>query len=73
MAVSSVLNNSLFLTRKFGTSKFTGTVQVRYEWRGKDTNDNAIVASSGGQFVFISPQINYSLQSIDGGHGPRGE
>lgn len=64
------LSSSLFLTKSLGNSDFTAIIQVRHEYRGKDlTNANVqspfangdIVKASGGNLIFIAPQINYTF------------
>lgn len=64
------LITSFFIAKKIGQSKFTAIVQARHEYRAKDiSNTNCAscfatgpyINSSGGNLVFIAPQINYTI------------
>ncbi len=69
----NLLISSLFLTKQIGKSNFTAILQARHEYRTKDISNvnnagfagyfatGTYVNSSGGQLVFIAPQINYSI------------
>jgi hypothetical protein len=66
----NTLFNSFFISKQIGQSNWTAIAQVRYEYRAKDiTNANCnscftngtTVGSSGGNLVFIAPQINYTI------------
>jgi len=37
-------------------------MQIRDEWRNRDTRNGKKVNSSGGNVVFISPQLNYEVK-----------
>jgi hypothetical protein len=57
--VGSTLNSAFFITRPIRRD-FTGIMQIRHEYRSSDVRNNQNVTSSGGNLVFISPQINYN-------------
>ncbi len=68
------LMSSFFLAKQIGETGFAAIFQARHEYRTKDISNvtdvgcagcfakGTYVNSSGGQFVFISPQINYSTK-----------
>jgi hypothetical protein len=67
------LMSSFFFTKQIGKSNFTAILQARHEYRTKDINNvnnagcagcfatGTYVNSSGGQLIFIAPQINYTI------------
>ncbi|MBI3502329.1 MAG: hypothetical protein HY063_11095 [Bacteroidetes bacterium] len=61
----NVLFSSFFIAKKLGTSNWTAILQTRHEWRDYDYKDasdqNSKINSSGGNLIFISPQINYTV------------
>jgi len=64
----NVLFSSFFIAKKLGESNFTALLQTRHEWRDYDYRDVGIASgkgtkinSSGGNIIFVSPQINYTI------------
>lgn len=51
---------SFFVSRQLNLH-WAAILQVRNEWRDYDYWDGILLANTGGDVVFISPQINYSL------------
>lgn len=51
---------SMFVSRKINLH-LTGIFQVRYEWRGLDYWDDILMASTGGNVIYIAPQVNYNI------------
>lgn len=67
----SALYSSFFVSKRFGTSDWAGTIQLRHEYRMMDERNanggglfanGASIASSGGQIVFLAPQVTYTIQ-----------
>ena len=60
-----VLFSSFFIARKLAESNWTAILQTRHEWRDYDYKNasdlNAKIKSSGGNLIFVSPQINYTI------------
>jgi hypothetical protein len=66
----NILQSSVFILKRFRSSNWTGIIQLRHEYRAKDIGNSTCfscfasgtkVNSSGGQFLFIAPQINYTI------------
>ena len=66
----NALYSSFFISHQIKQSNWAAIAQVRYEYRTKDiTNANCnscfangiSVSSSGGNLIFIAPQINYTI------------
>lgn len=70
----SSLGSSFFVTKSLGHSNFTAILQARHELRGYDIKDVTTkgctscsgssgekITSSGGNLIFIAPQINYTI------------
>lgn len=67
------LINSIFVTKQIKNSNWTAMIQLRHEYRSKDVKNvlenkylglvtsGYVVNFSGGNLIFISPQINYSI------------
>jgi hypothetical protein len=67
------LINSLFLTNQIKNTRWTYILQVKHEYRARDVRpvvenkyfglftSGSLVASSGGNFISVSPQINYTM------------
>ena len=67
------LINSLFITKQIKTTKWTAIMQLRHEYRSKDVKNvieskflglvtsGSVVDFSGGNLVFLAPQINYNI------------
>jgi len=53
--------SSLFVTKSLNLH-WTIIMQIRDEWRNRDTRNGKKVNSSGGNVVFISPQLNYEVK-----------
>jgi len=68
-----ILFSSLFTAKKLGKSNCTTILQIRHEWRDQDivsgsgifptslSKKGTRVLASGGNLIFIAPQINYSI------------
>lgn len=67
------LINSFFITKQIKTSNWTAIMQLRHEYRSKDVKtvveskfsglvtSGSVVDFSGGNLVFVAPQINYTI------------
>ena len=67
------LINSFFITKQIKQSNWTAILQVRHEYRSKDiktvvkssymglVTEGVVVDFSGGNLLFVSPQINYTI------------
>ena len=67
------LISSLFITKQINRTNWTAIIQVRDEYRSKDVNNviksnylgfittGQVVNFSGGNLIFVSPQINYTI------------
>ncbi len=67
----SALYSSFFMSKRFGTGHLTGTLQLRHEYRTRDVRNatgsglfatGETIASTGGQLLFLAPQITYTIQ-----------
>lgn len=56
-----VFQSSIFVSKAL-TSNSSVIAQFRHEWRGADKRFGEQVPSSGGNILFIAPQINYNIQ-----------
>ena len=69
----NALISSLFITKQIKTSNWTVILQLRHEYRSKDVKtvldskflglvtSGYMVDFSGGNLVFVAPQINYTI------------
>lgn len=54
--------SSFFISKRIKQSNWAVIVQARHEFRAKDVRDaGTYVNSSGGNLIFIAPQINYTI------------
>ena len=53
-------STSLFVSKSFN-KRWTLLLQSTYENRGRDILNNKTIDASGGYFIFLSPQINYTI------------
>lgn len=56
-----VVYSSIFISKSL-TSNWSVIAQFRHEWRDADKRFGEQVPSSGGNIVFIAPQVNYNIR-----------
>lgn len=56
-----VFYSSIFLSKTL-TSNWSVIAQFRHEWRDADKRFDQQVSSSGGNILFIAPQVNYNIR-----------
>lgn len=56
-----VFYSSIFISKAL-TSNWSVIAQFRHEWRGADKRFGKQVPSSGGNILFIAPQVSYAIQ-----------
>lgn len=52
--------SSFFVSKHF-MKHFNGMLQIRNEYRTKDDDDNTLINNTGGELIFISPQLSYTF------------